>query len=394
MVDTVDTVARDVASLKEQIVASRRDFHRHPELSFQERRTSEIVANQLGGLGWRVKRGVAETGVVGLLEGKSPGQTVMIRVDIDALPIQEPADRPYHSEVDGVMHACGHDGHTAVALAVAQLLGQYRDSIRGSVKVIFQPAEEIMSGAIRMIEEGVMEDPHVDRVLSFHLWSGLAVGQVASQAGPIFSSADEIKLTIKGKGGHGGMPHLSVDPILIASHVVTSLQSILSRETPPSQPAVLGFGTIDGGTAFNVVSDEVELRGTVRTFDDAIRDYILRRTQEISTAVAAGLRGEANFQHVRGAPAVINDEEVSRVVTEVATQALGKDNVVTISPPSVGDDATFFLRKAPGCYFLVGCANSSRGITASHHSPQFDIDEDSLPVATKVLTEAALRYLT
>lgn len=387
-------LANEVMEVTDKLVATRRDFHRHPELSFQERRTAEIVAHRLEELRWKVTSGVAETGVVGLLEGSGPGKTVMIRVDIDALPIQEPADRPYSSQVDGVMHACGHDGHTAVGLAVADLLARRRASIKGQIKLVFQPAEEIMSGAKRMIEEGVMKDPVVDRVLSFHLWSGLPVGQVVSQPGPIFSSADEIKITVKGKGGHGGMPHLSVDPILIASHVVTALQSVLSREIPPTQPAVLGFGTIHGGAAFNVVSDQVELTGTVRTLDDSVREFILKRTEEISEGVARGLRGEARFQHVRGAPAVVNDEEVAALVSEVAALIVGKDNVVTIAPPQVGDDATFFLREAPGCYFLVGCANAERGITASHHNPQFDIDEDALPLATRILSEAALRYVT
>jgi amidohydrolase len=318
----------------------------------------------------------------------------MIRVDIDALPIQEPKDRPYSSLVDGVMHACGHDGHAAVGMAVAELLSRYRDSIKGNVKLVFQPAEEIMSGAIRMIEEGVMKDPDVDRVLSFHLWSGLPVGQIVSQPGPIFSSADEIKITVKGKGGHGGMPHLSVDPILTACHVVTALQTVLSREIAPTQTAVLGFGTIHGGTAFNVVSDQVELSGTVRTLDDSVREFILKRTEEIASSVAGGLRGEARFDHVRGAPAVLNDGSVADLVAEVAVPVVGKDNVVSITPPQVGDDATFFLREAPGCYFLVGCANAERGITASHHNAQFDIDEDSLPLATRILTDSTLRYVT
>ena len=389
-----NNLAQDVAALSDQLVATRRDFHRHPELSFQEWRTGEIVGNRLDDLGWKVKRGVAETGVVGLLEGSRPGKTVLLRVDIDALPIQEPKDRPYSSLVDGVMHACGHDGHTAVGMAVAELLSRYKDSIKGQIKLAFQPAEEIMSGAIKMIEEGVMKDPDVDRVLSFHLWSGLPVGQVVSQAGPIFSSADEIRITAKGKGGHGGMPHLSVDPIIIASHIVTSLQTILSREVAPTQTAVLGFGTVHGGTAFNVVSDQVELSGTIRTLDDSVREFVLKRAEEIASSVAKGLRGDAEFKHVRGAPAVVNDESVARLVAEVAAPIVGEENVVNMPPPQVGDDATFFLREAPGCYFLVGCANSQRGITASHHSAQFDIDEDCLPIATRILTEATLRYVS
>ena len=388
-----DQIARDVAELKDQLVATRRDIHRVPELAFQERRTGALVADRLDTLGWKVTRGVAETGVVGLLEGSRAGRTVMVRVDIDALPIQEPGDRPYSSQVDGVMHACGHDGHTAVGLTVAELLSRYKDSIKGQVKLVFQPAEEIAAGAVRMIEEGVMEDPAVDRVLSFHLWSPLPVGQVVSQPGPIFSSADEIKITVKGKGGHGGMPHLTVDPIMIASHVVTALQVVLSREVPPSQASVLGFGTIHGGTAFNVVSDQVELTGTVRTLDDSIREQIMKRTEEIAEAVAMGFRGEATFQHVRGVPVVVNDGSVARLVAEVAAPVVGEENVVTIAPSQLGDDVTLFLRKAPGCYFLVGCSNPGKGITASHHSAEFDIDEDSLPVATRILTEATLRCL-
>ena len=388
-----DQIARDVAELKDQLVATRRDLHRVPELAFQERRTGALVADRLDTLGWKVTRGVAETGVVGLLEGSRAGRTVMVRVDIDALPIQEPGDRPYSSQVDGVMHACGHDGHTAVGLTVAELLSRYKDSIKGQVKLVFQPAEEIAAGAVRMIEEGVMEDPAVDRVLSFHLWSPLPVGQVVSQPGPIFSSADEIKITVKGKGGHGGMPHLTVDPIMIASHVVTALQVVLSREVPPSQASVLGFGTIHGGTAFNVVSDQVELTGTVRTLDDSIREQIMKRTEEIAEAVARGFRGEATFQHVRGVPVVVNDGSVARLVAEVAAPIVGEENVVTIAPSQLGDDVTLFLRKAPGCYFLVGCSNPGKGITASHHSAEFDIDEDSLPIATRILTEATLRCL-
>ena len=390
----VRDLAGDVATLTDRLVADRRDLHRNPELSFQEHRTAEIVATRLGKLGWAVRRGVAETGVVGSLEGDQPGETLMIRVDIDALPIQEPQDRPYSSTVPGVMHACGHDGHTAVGMAVAELLTKHRDGLKGTVKLVFQPAEEVIGGAIKMIEEGVMENPTVDRVLSFHLWSGLPVGQVTCQAGPIFSSADGIKLVVRGKGGHGGMPHLSVDPILISCHVVTALQAVLSREVPPTQPAVLGFGTIHGGTAFNVVSEEVELKGTVRTLDDSVREFVLKRTEEITSSVATALRGEGEFHHLKGAPVVTNDPAVSELVADVAVQIVGQENVVTIPPPQVGDDVAFFLKQAPGCYFLVGCANIGRGITASHHSPQFDIDEDSLQIATRLLTEAAMRCLS
>ncbi len=383
----------DMASIRERLVEDRRDFHRNPELAFQEHRTAGVVAERLDSLGWNVRTGVGETGVLGQLEGSGGGPTVLIRVDMDGLPVQEPMDRPYSSQVEGLMHACGHDGHMAVGLAVADLLSQRRNHLKGNVKLAFQPAEEIASGAQKMIDDGAMRNPKVDRTLSFHLWSGLPVGQVTAQPGPIFSSADGIRLTIKGKGGHGGMPHLSVDPILISAHVITALQTILSREIAPTQTGVLGFGTIQGGTAFNVVSDKVELAGTIRTLDDSVRDYILRRVEEISSQVAQAMRGECEFTHVVGVPPVVNDEEVSKLVTDVAQTVVGPENVVTITPLQLGEDVTLFLRQAPGCFFLVGCGNAAKGITASHHSAEFDIDEDSLPIAAQIMTEATLRYV-
>lgn len=390
----MEDLTNDINSIKDKLISFRRDFHIHPELAFKEERTASIIANELEQLGWEVSRGVAKTGVVGLLKGTEGSKTVMIRVDIDALPITEPEGKPYRSQNPGIMHACGHDGHAAVGLAVAELLANRKNTLKGNVKLVFQPAEEIMSGAREMIAEGVMDNPKVDHVLSIHLWSGLPVGVIAAQPGPIFSSADEISIVFKGKGGHGGMPHLSIDPILIACNAVTTLQTILSREIPPSQPAVLGFGTINGGTAFNVVSDSVALTGTIRTLDDSVRSFILERAEHIATTVAMSLRGEAEFKHVRGAPPVINDKSVSDVVSKVAVEIVGEKNTQTIVPPQVGDDATFFLREAPGCYFLVGCANPDLGITASHHSPEFDIDEESLPIAANILCQSALNYIS
>ena len=386
-------IAEEVEELKEELIATRRDLHRHPETAFQEQRTSQLVASRLESLGYRVQRGIAETGVVGLLEGDEPGTTLMIRVDMDALPIQEPENRPYSSLSSGVMHACGHDGHTAVGLAVADILSRHRGSIIGQVKLVFQPAEEIMAGAKRMLDEGVLKNPRVDRVLNLHMWPSLSVGKVVAQPGPIFSSVDQIKIEVNGRGGHGGLPHLSVDPIVIASQVVTSLQAILSREVPPQQAAVLGFGTIHGGTQFNIIAEQVELTGNIRTTDESIRHFILQRAQEISTAVTEGLRGEAIFHHVRGAPVVVNDVDVARVVAEVASSVVGEENLVNMPPAAVGDDASYFLKEAPGCYFLMGCANPQRDITAPLHSPEFDIDEEVLPIATHILTEAALRFL-
>jgi len=389
-----EELASEVGDLKQNLVDLRRDLHQHPELAFQESRTAAVVASRLEELDIPVRTGVAKTGVVGLLEGRKPGPTVMIRADMDALPVQEVSGRLYSSSVEGRMHACGHDGHTAVLVAVATLLARRRDSLRGRVKLVFQPAEETMEGAQRMVEEGVMEDPKVDKVLVCHFWSPLPVGTVGVRPGPIFVSTDEISLLVKGRGGHGGLPHLSVDPVVIAAHTVVALQNILSREVAPSQRVVLGFGRIHGGTQFNIIPPEVELHGNLRTLDEEVRSFVLRRVEEVATSVAAGMRGQAEFRHVRGIPAVVNDPEVAGVVASIASRVVGQKNVLEVNPIMVGDDASLFLRQAPGCYFLVGAANEDKGIGAPHHNPEFDLDEEALPIATRILAEAALHYLS
>ena len=386
-------IKQDISEMSEELVATRRDLHQHPELAFEEVRTADIVGKHLENLGMDVTRGIAETGVVGLLQGANQGPTLMIRADMDALPVQEPDDRPYSSAIDGKMHACGHDGHTAVAMAVASILAKYRDSLNGQVKFVFQPAEEIIAGGKAMMDAGVMQDPKVDKVLVFHMWSPLPVGTVAVQPGPIFSSVDEISITINGKGGHGGLPHLSVDPIPIACQLIGALQTLISRETPASQPVVLGFGSINGGSQFNIIPETVEMRGNLRTLDDTIRRHLLTRIEEMSDSTARAMGASCTVQRVRGAPVMMNDAAMSDVIADVARGVVGNDKVITTPPSPVGDDASYFLREAPGCYFLVGCSNDKRGIGAPHHSPQFDIDEDSLAVATNVMTGAALKLL-
>ena len=238
------SVAQDVAELQEELIAVRRDLHQHPELAFQEHRTAGIIASRLEALGVQVKRGVGVTGVVGLIEGRSPGPTVMIRVDIDGLPVLETPGRPYGSREQGRMHACGHDAHTAVGLALASIFARRRGEMKGRVKLVFQPAEEIVAGAQAMLKDGVMRDPPVDKVLSFHVWSTLPVGTVGVRPGVIFGSADEFAIVVKGRGGHGGLPHLSVDPIAVAGQLITTLQTILAREVPPAKGGVLGFGRL------------------------------------------------------------------------------------------------------------------------------------------------------
>ena len=382
-----------VQAEQEDMVSVRRDIHAHPELSFKEERTAGLIAGRLASLGIQVSTGIATTGVVGILEGDAPGPTLMLRADIDGLPIQETSDAPYRSQNSGAMHACGHDGHIAALLGVASVLSKNRAAISGRVKFVFQPAEEIMSGAQAMIDLGVMENPKVDRVLGFHLWNALPVGQIGLKPGVIFSSADEFKLVVKGRGGHGALPHLSVDPVVISAHVITALQTLVSRETHPFQGAVLTIGTVHGGTAFNIIADRVEMTGTVRTVDNDLRQRFLSRIPEIAAAVCASMDGSLEFDHVRGCIAVENDMSVTGSIFKAASQVVGDANIPPIEPSTVGDDMALFMAEAPGCYFLVGSANPEAGLDAPHHSSSFDFDERALPIAAEIMARGALDFL-
>jgi amidohydrolase len=384
---------QDIHASMGEMISTRRDLHAHPELAFQEERTSRLVAGRLEGLGIQVTTGVATTGVVGLLEGGGAGPTLMLRADMDALPIQETSEKPYISQNAGVMHACGHDGHVAVLLAVAGILAHQRDALMGRVKLVFQPAEENMSGARIMVDEGVMDNPRVDRVLGFHLWNSLPVGQIGVRPNAIFASADEFRITVKGRGGHGALPHLAVDPVTISAQVISALQTLVSRERPPMKGAVLTIGTIHGGTAFNIIADQVEMSGTLRTFDEELRRMLLGRISEVVAGVCAALRGSFEFEHWQGCPAVENDPAVADFVYNMASRVVGTDNLPSIEPATVGDDMALFLREAPGCYFLVGSSNPVAGLAAPHHNSTFDFDEDALAIAAEILLRGALEYL-
>ncbi len=384
--DTID-------ALREGLIALRRDLHAHPELAFQEERTAGIVEARLRAAGLEVRTGLAQTGVVGVLRGGRPGRTVLVRADMDALPIQEVSEAPYRSQVPGCMHACGHDGHTAIAVVLAELLSERRAELAGTLVFAFQPAEEITSGALPMIEAGVMDDPPVDAVVGLHLWNDLPVGTVALSAGPVFGSVDEIMISIEGRGGHGAIPHRAVDPIVAAAHVVTALQTIVSRETAPLDAAVVTIGTIHSGTAFNIIPDRVEMRGTVRAFTGEIRERTLRRVEEISSGVAGAVRCGATVTNRFGCPPVVNDAAVVAVVRDVAAGVVAGDRVVDLKPTTGSDDMAYFLQRAPGCYLAVGSHNRDRGLDAAHHNPRFDFDEEALLIGAKVLGGAALRLL-
>lgn len=375
------------------LVRLRRDFHMYPELSFKETNTSHTISQKLNAIGVRTSN-VAGTGVLGLIEGGKPGKTLLIRADIDALPITEDTGLAFKSKNSGVMHACGHDGHIATGLQLAETLYKRKTSLKGRVKLLFQPAEETANGAERCIQDGAMKNPKVDGVLALHLWNSEPVGTVVAGSGPIFAGATEFTITIRGKGGHGAMPHLSVDAIAIAGQVVTALQNLVSRQVSPVESAVLTIGTIQGGHAFNVIAPEVTLKGTLRAHDDNMIRFLQQQVGRISIGIAHALGADADVKQEYLCPPVVSNAAVSDIVREAAAEVVGKSKVKEPKPVMLGDDASLLLRQAPGCYFLVGSANAAQGKDKPHHSPQFDFDEDALEIGLNVMEKAALKFLS
>jgi amidohydrolase len=382
----------EVDRTREEVVETRRALHRNPELSLHERETAELVARRSADLGFTVRIGVGGTGVVADLDSGKPGPTLMLRADMDALPIVERGDhRVVTSAVEGVMHACGHDGHVAMALGAATVLVALRDSWSGSLRLCFQPAEEIASGAMPMIEDHAADG--VDRVLGIHLWAPLETGRVAVKSGVIFGSADSFSVRIQGRGGHGGMPHTAIDPVVVTAQVILAIQTIISRETSPLSPAVITIGRVTAGTAFNVIADSAELLGTTRAIEASERDRLLRRVAEIATAVAGGSGAEAHFSRGTGCPPVVSDPAMADLVHRAAAATVGEEHVDIAVPITVGDDVACFLERAPGCYFLVGAGHPELGPVPPHHSADFDIDEAALPVGVETLVRASMDVL-
>ena len=383
----------EAEGLREQLVAWRRDFHMHPELAFQERRSARVIADCLHELGYQVQTGVAKTGVVALLEGQRPGPVVMVRFDMDALPITEENETDYVSQNPGVMHACGHDAHMAMGLAVATLMMKRRDEMSGTLKLIFQPAEEGANGAEEMVKDGVLENPRPDVVLVTHVWNETPVGLIAVSPGAIMAAAEKWNCTVRGKGGHGALPHLTVDPIVAAAQIVTALQTVVSRNVSPLEAAVVAVGAIHGGNAFNVTPPQVEMTGTIRTYDPATRETVLRRVRQVIEGVAVACGATAELEIIPLTPAVVNDAEVTEVVHAAAQTVVGPENVLSGERTMGSEDASLFMQDIPGCYFFVGSANAERGLDAPHHNPRFDFDEDALPLGVAILMQAVAHYL-
>ena len=372
----------------------RRDIHAHPELGFHEVRTAGIVARELTSLGLEVHTGIGRTGVVAILDGSKPGPVVLVRADMDALPIIEETGAPYASLNTGVMHACGHDAHTAILLTVAKILNAHRAELAGTVKLMFQPAEEGMGGAEEMITEGVLEDPKVDVALALHVWNEKPVGWIGIANGPALAGAEIFNLKVLGKGGHGAAPHLAVDPILASAQIITALQGIVSRNVFPLQPAVVSVCTIHAGETFNVIPPTVEMTGTIRTFEPAVRKLVLERFEKTIRSIAEAMGCQVELDVKRLTPATINHSNIASRVQSVARNLLPDAEVDPANFVTMGsEDFAFILEKIQGCFFFIGSANPEKGLDASHHHPKFDIDETVLPEGAALMSASIMEIL-
>jgi amidohydrolase len=379
--------------------AMRRDFHKHPELGFREVRTGAIVAKELEALGLEVTKGVGKTGVVGYLEGSKPGPTILLRFDMDALPITEETGAEYASTNPGVMHACGHDGHTAIGLTVAKMLHAHREELAGSIKFCFQPSEEgtngeDVGGALMMMRDGVLENPKVERTLSLHVWNDKPVGWLHVGSGPVMAGADLFIVKLTGRGGHGAAPETTNDPVAAAAQIVTALQTIVSRNVAPLKPAVVSVTSIHAGTAFNIIPQTAELNGTIRTFEPEIRKIVHERFEQIVRGIASSMGCEAEITIKQVTAPVINNEAVTERVLNVAQALLPQNEIETDPYLTMGaEDMGYMQEKADGCYFMIGSANAEKNLNYNHHHPKFDFDERALVTGAALMASAAADLL-
>lgn len=377
----------------------RRNFHMHPELGFREIRTGGIVAKELEGLGIEVTKGVGKTGVVGMLEGAKPGPTLLLRFDMDALPITEETGTEYASQNPGTMHACGHDGHTAIGLTVAKILNEHKNDLAGNIKFCFQPSEEgnngeEVGGAQMMMRDGVLASPKVDMTLSLHLWNEKPLGWVGVAKGPVMAGAEEFQVKIIGKGGHGAIPNQTIDPVVAAANIVNALQSIVSRNVAPLETAVVSVTTIHGGTAFNVIPKDVTLQGTIRTFDKRVRQRVYERFEQITTGIAEAMGCQVEIKTKHITPALVNDDAITEKVQQTAAQVLSDSDLDTAGYLTMGaEDMAFMQEKVPGCYFFIGSNDPSRNLDYGHHHPKFDFDEEALVRGVALMASAAANIL-
>lgn len=384
---------QEALALRDELIARRRDFHRHPEIAFEEIRTAGIVANELNNLGLEVQTGVGKTGVVGILEGAHDGPTVLVRADMDALPVHEENEIDYASTVAGKMHACGHDGHTTILLAVAKLLTAQREQLAGRVKFVFQPAEEIGKGARAMVKDGVLENPKPDVSLGLHLWNSLPFGTIGVASGPIMAGASTFDIKITGKGGHAALPHLNIDPVVCAAQLISALQTIVSRTIDPFGTAVLTVTYVRAGDAYNVTPQDVLLRGTFRTFLPEIRDQVVQQIHELSDSVCKAMRCTAQVEIRHETHPVVNDPEVSARLREAFKPIVGEDKLDETVRTMGAEDMSEYMQDIPGMFFFVGAQDASADAYYGHHHPKFTFDEAALPLAVALMTAAVASYV-
>lgn len=384
------------AKIFNEVVANRRHLHANPELSFHELQTSVFVANKLEELGLEYHK-MADTGLVALIKGEKPsdaGNVVALRADMDALPILEANDVPYKSQNPGVMHACGHDAHTSSLLGTAKILTELKSQFAGTVKLIFQPAEEkLPGGASLMIKEGVLENPKPAAVLGQHVMPLIDAGKVGFRAGKYMASTDELYVTVKGRGGHGAQPQQNIDPVIITAHILTALQQVVSRFADPKSPSVLSFGKVIANGATNVIPNEVYLEGTFRTMDEKWREEAHKRMKKMAEGIAESMGGSCDFNIMRGYPFLINEEKLTHATRGHAEDYLGKENVLDLDIWMAAEDFAYYSQAADSCFYRLGTRNEARGITSSVHTPTFDVEEDAFKVSTGLMAYLAVKQL-
>lgn len=389
----ISRIRREIQELQPTIVELRRRLHQKPELGFREHLTAELISQKLQEWGIEHQTGIAKTGIVATIHGDKPGKVLAIRADMDALPIQEQNDVPYRSQHDGLMHACGHDGHTAIALSVAFYLSQHHQDFTGTVKIIFQPAEEGPGGAKPMIEAGVLQNPQVDAIVGLHLWNNLPLGTVGVRNGALMAATESFRCTIQGKGGHGAIPQQTVDSILVAAHIVTALQTIVARNVSPLESAVVTVGEIHAGTAVNVIADTAYLSGTVRYFNPALGELIPQRLEQIIAGVCQSHGATYKLDYQRHYPAVINDAKIAQLVRSVAEGVIETPlGIVPECQTMGGEDMSFFLEAIPGCYFFLGSANPDKDLAYPHHHPRFNFDETALGMGVEIFVRFVEKF--
>jgi amidohydrolase len=378
----------------DDVVANRRHLHTNPELSFHEQKTSAFVAGKLEELGLTYEK-MADTGLVALIKGDLPSDNVVaLRADMDALPITEANDVPYKSQNVGVMHACGHDAHTSSLLGTAKILTELKSQFAGTVKLIFQPAEEkLPGGASLMIKEGVLENPKPQAVLGQHVMPLIEAGKVGFRAGKYMASTDELYVTVKGKGGHGAQPQQNIDPVIITAHILTALQQVVSRFADPKSPSVLSFGKVIANGATNVIPNEVYLEGTFRTMDEAWRGEAHKRMKKMAEGIAESMGGSCDFNIMRGYPFLINEEVLTNATRGHAEDYLGKENVLDLDIWMAAEDFAYYSQVADSCFYRLGTRNEARGITSSVHTPTFDVEEDAFKISTGLMAYLAIKQL-